>query len=432
VFTRAPSPPSDALLWIHLDERKVAWGAPIACVRNSCAGKPLQGAVLSFFEEGDEPRTAIESPVPSRQPRRRATRGRRPPDDRTVLARRAGAIGVAIVVIAILFFGIRAYLSSEATQALKNYNSNVTTLIEGEQTGVAQPLFASLATAPGTAGQLNLTQLQSAIYQDYVTANQDAQTAAAWSVPSAVAGAQQDLLLVLDLRAEAIDKVSQQIDLVLQNDSMSAIETIAGAMNMINASDVIYSVRVQPLIEQALAKDGIQVAGTGAGGVSLGGEQVISSTFLPNPSWTVAGYVQGRLVGSTSPQLGGSLGVGTHGHKLVGVMAGSTELLPGQLNTVPWTKDLNYTVSFENDGENDEFGVITKLSLTSASTSPQNTEIGTRETMPGQTYQSTLTFGTYVPPPNTPLRLTATIVPVVGEHDISNNTLTYIVEFTGS
>jgi hypothetical protein len=133
---------------------------------------------LSFFDEGDEPRTAIESPVPRRRPGGRPPSGGRPPaDERTVLARRAGAIGITIVVIAILVFGIRAYLASQNTQALKNYNAEVAALVESEQTQVAQPFFASLNSAPGTSGQ-QLQNLQGDIYEDYVTAKQDAATSA--------------------------------------------------------------------------------------------------------------------------------------------------------------------------------------------------------------------------------------------------------------
>jgi hypothetical protein len=389
--------------------------------------------MLSFFDEGDEPRTAIESPSPRRRPGRRSpSSARSPADERTVLARRAGALGIAVVVIAVVVFAVRAYLSSQNTQALKNYNAEVTTLVQNEQTQVAQPFFTSLNGAPGTSGQ-QLGMLQGDIFEDYVTAKQDAETAAGWSVPSAVAGAQQDLLLVLDLRTEAIIKVYQQLEGALNGGSLSAIRRIAGAMGMINASDVLYSVRVQPLIEQALVNDGIQVNGVGAGGVSLGGENVVSSQFLPNQSWTIAGYVQGRIRGSTTPQLGGTLGAGTHGHKIVSVMAGSTVLTAGSstINQIPYAKDLQYTVSFENDGENDEFDVITKLALSSASTPTLLSQTATRETQPGQTYSATLAFQA-APSENTTLRLTATVVPVQGESDKTNNTLTFLVDFTNS
>jgi hypothetical protein len=346
-----------------------------------------------------------------------------------VLARRAGAIGGAVVVAAILFFGIRAYLASEETQALKNYNANVTSLLTGEQTGVEQPFFASLNNAPGTSG-LALTSLQGAIYQDYVTANEDATTAAGWNVPSPMAGAQQDLLLALDLRAEAILKVSQQIEQALNTDKDSYITTIAGAMSMLAASDVIYSVRVQPLIEQALVDDGIQVADSASGGI---GQSVYSGNFLPNQSWTIAGYVAGQILGQTPVQLGGSLGSGTHGHEILGVMAGATQLTPGQtINMVPYAKSLQFTVQFENDGTNEEFGVITKLTLDSASmTAPLVANATTRKTLPGQSYQSLLSFP-QAPPLNATLSLTATVERVSGETSVANNTLRFLVDFTNS
>jgi hypothetical protein len=388
--------------------------------------KPLQGAVLSFFDEGDEPRTAIGSPPPRRGPGNRSRSVRRGPDERTVLARRAGAVAGAVAVVAIVVFGFKAYLASQNTQALKNYNSEVTTLVEGEQTGVAQPFFNLLNGAPGTGGG-ELTTLQNTIFQDYYTAKTDAATAAGWSVPGALAGAQQDLLLVLDLRAEAILKVSQQITGALKAGSFSAIRNIAGAMGMIAASDTIYEVRVQPLIEQALVNDGIQVAGAGS---NFGGEVVVPSRFLPNQSWTIAGYVAGKILGATPPQLGGSLGTGSHGHQILSVMVAGTVLTPGTatINTIPFTSNIQYVVSFENDGSNDEFGVMTQLALQSATTGTQTTSTTTRETTPGQQVQATLGFQN-APPPNTTLQLTATIERVQGEQSVANNTLTFLVDF---
>jgi hypothetical protein len=397
------------------------------------AAKRLQGAVLSFFDEGDEPRTAIGSPPPRRRPSDRSQPTRRAPaDERTVLARRAGALAIAIVVLAVIFFGYRAYSASQTTQALKNYDSEVTALLEGEQAQVSQPVFNSLEGAPGTAGQ-QLVALQNNLQQDAVTARLDADTAAGWSVPGSVAGAQQDLLLVLNMRYEALSKVAAYIEPALQNESLSAIKNIAGAMDMIYASDIVYDVRVVPLIEQALVDDGIQVAGAGAGGVSLGGTQLPpSKPFLPDQSWTIAGYVAGKILGATPTQLGGVLGAGTHGHKIIGVEAGNTELTSTtNINRVPYTKGMNFTVSFENDGSNDEFGVITQVKLSSAQTAPIVSQAATKETLPGQTTQVLVPLTT-TPKIGVVLALTATIEPVNGEKDDSNNTLQYYVEFTQS
>lgn len=386
---------------------------------------------MSFFEEGDEPRTAIRT---ERAPRRRARAtgaraGHARADERTVLARRAGAIAALIVVVAVVVFGVRAYLTSQQTQALKNYNSNVTTLLEGEQTAVAQPFFSQLNDVAGISGQA-LVSAQSAIYQDAVTARLDAQTAAGWSVPGSLAAAQRDLLLVLNLRYEAIDKVSSVLIAAIDgSDQNTGIEDIAGDMGMVYASDVLYQVRVAPLIEQALSSGGVQVAGTGAGGVALGGVAVYDGTFLPNQSWVTAGYVAGKILGYTPPFFGGTLGSGPHGHALTGVLAGSTELVPGAIQHITYTKGLTFTIDFTNDGANDEFNVHTRLVLSSASTTPLTANAAVRETQPGGTYTATLGFN-QAPPLDTPLKLAATVLPVPGEKDLANNTKSYYVEFS--
>ena len=240
---------------------------------------------MSFFEEGDEPRTTIAT---ARRPGRRA-RGqppRRPLDERTVLARRAGAIAALVVVVVVVVFGLRAYLTSQQTQALKNYNADVTTLLQNEQQQVAQQFFGTLNNIAGTSGQA-LTADQSNLYQDAVTARIDAQTAAGWSVPGSCADAQRDLLIVLDMRYEAIDKVQAAIVQAINGPGGNAqIQDIAGDMGMLYASDILYKVRVAPLIEQALTSAGIQV-GTGA---------VYSAPFLPDQSWTTAGYAAGKIL----------------------------------------------------------------------------------------------------------------------------------------
>jgi hypothetical protein len=92
---------------------------------------------------------------------------------------------------------------------------------------------------------------------------------------------------------------------------------------------------------------------------------------------------------------------------------------------------MSFTVTFENDGDNDEFGVITQVTLYSASTKELIQQAETKETLPGQ--QATVTVpinGT--PVIGTTLLLTATVEPVPGEKEKSNNTLTYYVQFTRS
>jgi len=129
------------------------------------------------------------------------------------------------VVVAILVFGTRAYLSSQNTQALKNYNAEVTTLVQNEQTAVAQPFFTSLdgaAEPPASSSECcRETSTRTTTRPSRTLRLQPA------GASLAVAGAQQDLLLVLDLRAEAIIHVYQQLESALNGGSLSAIRKIA-------------------------------------------------------------------------------------------------------------------------------------------------------------------------------------------------------------
>ena len=81
------------------------------------------------------------------------------------------------------------------------------------------------------------------------------------------------------------------------------------------ASDVIYSQRVAPLIEQTLKSAGIE------------GQTVASSHFLPNIGWLEPSTVLSRITGqsSSSAQSGETL-TGHHGSALKGVSVGATAL----------------------------------------------------------------------------------------------------------
>jgi hypothetical protein len=367
---------------------------------------------LSFFDEGDEPSTTIGPPPPRRPPSHPPGAGRARLDDRTLFARRAGAVGVVVVVVILAALGVKSYLSSQKEQALKNYNSKVTALVVEQQSQVAGPVFNTLKTSAATSSTSEIT-LQSELFSYYETARQEAQQAAAWSVPTEMAGAQRDLLLALNLRYEALDEIQGDLRSALGSaNQIPALEKIAGAMGLIYSSDVIYKVRVVPLITEALSAANIPVA-NGA----VGSEQVVSSQFLPDQSWLLTSFVAGEILGNTPSGLGGTPTTGTHGHELIGVLAGTTQLLPGGvLNHVAYTPGLVFTLQF-------------KATINSAQVSPITTSGAVQETEPGDSYNSQLSF-TKAPPRGLTLRLTATVEKVSGEVDISNNKMVFLIEFS--
>lgn len=382
---------------------------------------------MSFFDEGDEPSTTIGPPPQRRRPSRPPGAGGAPPDERTVLARRAGAVGIVLVTVILVVLGVKAYLASEARQALENYNANVNTLLSEQYTQVQVPFFNSLKTASGESGNA-LETFEQSLLTDSVIAKQEASTAAGWSVPGPMVGAQTYLLEVLDFRWQALLQVANNVGPALTTGgSAPALQRIAGAMEMINASDIIYATRVQPLIAQQLAAGGIGVAGTGPGGVVTSGQQVDPSQFLPSESWTLTTYVAGELLGYTPPSLGGTSNGGTNGHALLSVSVGGTQLVGGgTVNPLTYTPGSIFALTFENDGTNTEHDVVTKVTVRSASFAAVSAEATTATTQPSMNYTADITLPGKLPT-GTTLQVIATVEQVPGETDLTNNTQTFLV-----
>ena len=93
------------------------------------------------------------------------------------------------------------------------------------------------------------------------------------SVPGEMASAQRNLLLTLDLRVEGMTKLAALVPRRSAGQAKQASTKIAGDMEIFLASDVIYSQRVAPLIQQTLADAGIT------------GLSTAPSRFLPNIGW---------------------------------------------------------------------------------------------------------------------------------------------------
>src|SRR5207248_5444270 len=154
--------------------------------------------------------------------------------------------------------------------------------------------------------------------------------AAGLSVPDQVKGAQQDLLLTLQMRRDGIAKVAQQIQPALQQSTATdAVSQIAANMARFYASDVVYKDYSLPAIVAALHNAGIPVGGTN-------GEPVEGGQFLPDVQWLTPSFVATQLHTSlTSTAKSGKIAPGTHGHELNSVSVGGTTLQSGSTNTIP-------------------------------------------------------------------------------------------------
>jgi hypothetical protein len=332
------------------------------------------------------------------------------------MVRRRVAAGVAVVVVILVVLLINGCLKSEKQKSLKSYNQSVSELARESDAQVSHPLFTTLT---GAAGKSALDVEQQADQLSRV-AQELASRAKGLSVPSEMVGAQRNLLTTFDLRAEGMAKVVALLPQALGGKGQQASTQIAGDMETFLASDVIYSQRVAPLIQQTLASNGIQ------------GLTTTATRFLPNVGWLEASTALARITGqnANSSQTGQTV-TGNHGSALKGVSVGTTTLAPeasseSALNKISGGGNPTFTVQVENSGEFDETDVKVDITVTAGGKQYKASHV-VDKTEPGKT------VNVEIPVTGVPLgvasKIEVNIEGVPGENDLENNKNTYLAIF---
>jgi hypothetical protein len=381
--------------------------------------KPDREQFLSFFDEGDEPTRVRTRPA---RPRRPATAARggggAPPDRQTARLRQAVGLGALVVLAFVIVLGFKGCLDSRKDNALKDYNRNVTAVINDSDQSVGKPFFQRMANGARDSQGLGVQ-----ISQLRLAAEDDVKRAKAFAVPGDMGPAQRNLELVLNLRAEGLTKIAEQIPSALGRGQTSetAISKIAGEMQTFLASDVVYAQRVAPLIKDALDNNGIK------------GQDIAGSRFMTDVSWLAPATVATRLNRSAAGATGttGTVKPGLHGHGLVGTNIGTVALspeAPGVVNRVTWSANPTITVKFANQGDNDEPNVKVSVSVkaTTGKAISATKTIGQTKAKTTSTVNIPLGEG---PPAGVATTLTVAIAKVLGEKTTTNNRSTYTVIF---
>ena len=256
-----------------------------------------RGAILSFFDEPD-------------QPAARARSGRRsppvgPPTDRqTLIVRRGIAVGAGVLLLVLLVFGVRGCLDSRKERAFKDYVRDVGTLVQ-ESNQESDALFELLKNPDvedvDIENQLNTSRNQ---------AGQLVDRARGTDHPDELDAAHAYLVETLEFRRDGVSQIASELPnaIASQADRRTGTDKIAASMQNFLTSDVIYQTRVVPNINRELEDQDID-----------GEEKVPSSTFLEDIAWlqpsTVADRVGvlgglGSADGNASPGLHGN-GLGT-------------------------------------------------------------------------------------------------------------------------
>lgn len=378
---------------------------------------------MSFFDDGDDtaPRPSPRAPRPSASATAQRPRPRRPQggggasgglDQHTLLIRRriAALVGgvVALIVIVLLINGC---VKSKRQQSLKDYNSAVGRLVQESSSQVSRPLFGALTNATSKSAldvELQIDQL-SKVAQELAARARD------MSVPGDMVSAQRNVLTTFGLRAEGMAKVALLMPKMLSGQSTQISSQIAGEMEVFLASDVIYSQRAAPLIQQTLSADGIQ-------GLTLAAER-----FLPNLGWLDASTTLSRITGQASSSGQSQTVTGNHGSALKGVSVGTNTLTPEPtLNHISGGSSPTFAVQVENSGEFNETSVKVDITISAGGKQYKATHV-VDKTEPGKT------VNVEIPVTGVPLgaaaKIQVNVEGVPGENDLENNKNTYLAIF---
>jgi hypothetical protein len=325
--------------------------------------------------------------------------------------RRLVAAGAGVVLLIVIALLINSCKQSQKEQSLKDYSRQVSQLGRESETEVAHPLFSTLTGAgskPALDVEVQVDQLR-------IKAQSIATHAKELSVPSEMAGAQRNLLLALNFRAEAITKIASLLPTALGGQRKEATEKIAGQMELFLSSDVIYSQRVVPLTEETLTASGIH------------GPGISPSRFLPNIGWLDPATALARITGQAAGSAQTGIAPGNHGDSLVSVSVGATSLEPEPaLNHISGGGNPTFTVTVEDAGANPETNVKVDVTVTAGGKQFKASH-AINQIQPQQK------TNVEIPVSGVPLGVAAKIEvyvePVPGETEVENNKRTYLAIF---
>lgn len=378
---------------------------------------------MSFFDD-DEP------PTRTSRPRRgggatAAPGGARPPAtpggggggaaDQQLLVRRAIALGLAVLLLILLVIGFNSCRTNARKDGLRDYNKDVSALVNESDEQVGQELFRLFG-----GDRPSPVELETQINQLRVRAEDQAKRAKGFDVRDEVVDAQRNLLLALNFRTEALGAIADRIRTALSDGSRAeeATNQIAGQMQKLLASDIVYSQRVAPLIKEALDDN------------DIAGQRIQPTRFLPNLGWLDPDTVARRIGGRASDGgRGGPVAPGSHGHGLTSVTVGEQALDPSPAaNRIPAASNLAFDVAFQNQGDNDESDVVVNVRITGGS-KPITARKAVNQTRAGANAEVSVPLG-QAPPIGTPVEITVAVAGVPGEKMTDNNRQTYTAIFT--
>jgi hypothetical protein len=343
----------------------------------------------------------------------RAARSPEAVDRQTLMLRRSVGIGAAVVAVILLVVGINGCLDSRKQRAFEDYASDVRSLAQGSSQ-ISDRLF-NLLSRPSRSDALDV---QTQVNAERAEAEQLVQRAQSTDHPDELNDANGWLVEAFRFRADAIERIAAQLPAALgdERDSRDAINSIAGQMQALLASDVIYLQRTIPELNAAYDEQGIE-------------ERFPTDRFLPDLGWLDPDTVETRL-SRISGGADQAASPGLHGTGVAGVTVqpSGTELTDRGVNRVPVADDMTFDVTVQNQGESEETDVTVSVSISNGK------DINVEQTIPRIAAGAEETVSipiTEQPDTEGVSNVTVEVAPVPGEGTRDNNRVRYQVAFTG-
>jgi hypothetical protein len=347
------------------------------------------------------------------------------------LVRRGIAIGGGLLVLLLLFFGIRGCQASQKEQGFKDYVGDADELVaESEQQSAA--LFELLSDPGGS--EVDFTSNVNGIK---VQAEQLVERADDLDVPDELKGAHNNLVETLEFRRDGLDGIAREAAGATgeagdtssdqsSDEEGDPNERIAAQMQFFLTSDVIYSQRFLPKLlgsieDEDLDQD-VPVPAT------LTDPETIA--FLPDISWLRPQEVANKLggLGSASDE---AAAPGLHGNGLgsVTVKPSGTALVEGSTAQIPAAEDTSFDVEIANQGENSEENVEVVLEIAGSSGDPIELSETLDAINPGESKIVNVPLAE-TPPVGEPVDINVRVEPVPGEEKTDNNEASFTAIFS--
>jgi hypothetical protein len=373
---------------------------------------------LSFFDEADEPQPRQET----RRARPGARSGRppggsgRPPGSQhqqEVQTRRLIAAGVVVVIVIAMALLIKNCQGSAATNSLKSYNASVYGLISKSTSNAQQ----ALGNKGLESGSLNGTTTAQTLATAETEARSQVSQAQALQAPSQMASAQAALVTVMQLRQKGLLLIANNAPNAANKKlSRGAVYQISLGTSQLYTSDVIYKTIVTEGIADALNTAGVPAQ-------AMNSAQVIPDLGWLNQTW-IATKIGAQLSTSQANQNNDQPGL-KHGDSLVSTSVAGETLTAGGSYSITAADALTWAIGVSDGGDTleNQVGCSIKIqdqSDTGTSVIPTIAQGGT----------ATCTVKLLAKPEPGTYSVTATVDKVPGETNLTNNSATYIIDFT--